>query len=99
MPEEIEANIIKTPIHPSLIEPVMIAGAEREVAITLACMSVMVWMAGKDLISLGLSLGIWFAGIFLARLMAKVDSQLMKKVIRHLKYQDYYPGSETIDVE
>lgn len=97
MSNETAANIIKIPIHPSIIEPVMIAGAEREPVIMLGCMSVMVWMAGKDFVSLCLSLAIWFIGIFAARLMAKIDAQLIRTFIRHLRYQDYYPAAENIN--
>lgn len=97
--EESQSRIIKIPIHQSLVEPVMIAGAERELAITMATMACMVYLAGKDAVSLGISLGIWFVGIFFARLMAKVDAQLVKTLIRHLKHQDYYPATETFEAE
>lgn len=92
-------TIFKVPIHQSIVEPVMIAGAERELTIVLATMACMVYMAGKDLVSLGLALGIWFVGIFFARLMAKIDAQLVKTLIRHLKHQDYYPATEMLDAE
>ena len=98
MNEQIETNLIKIPIHQSLTEPVMIAGAERELAIMLAFMAVSVWLAGKDLISFFLSLGIWFVGIFFARLAAQIDPQLIRTLIRYFQFhQDFYPATEKLD--
>ena len=85
------------PIHQSLINPVLYAGAERELTIVIAFSSLIIWIAGKDFVSVILALAFWFIGILLARMAAHVDPQLTKILIRHLRYQDYYPATEKID--
>ncbi len=99
MSENSEQSIVRMPIRQSLTEPVMIAGAERELVLLLAFASLMIWICGKDFLSLVIAFSVWFVGIFFGRLMAKVDSRMIKKTILHLKLQDYYPANEPITKE
>ncbi len=82
-------------IHQSLVQPVLVAGAERELIILIGFTSAIVWVAGKDINSLILSGIIWLIGSILAREAAKIDPQLTKIFFRHIKYRDYYPAGET----
>tara|TARA_B100000745_G_C19982042_1_gene332703 strand:+ start:240 stop:545 length:306 start_codon:yes stop_codon:yes gene_type:complete len=88
---------ITVPIHQALINPVLYAGAERELTIIIAFSSLIIWIAGKDFVSVILAIAFWFIGILLARMAAYVDPQLTKIIIRHLRYQDYYPATEKLD--
>ena len=83
-------------IHQSLVRPVLIAGAEREMAILIGICAVLVWIAGKDFSSFILALAIWFIGIFFARQAAKSDGQMVKIFMRHIKYQEFYPATENV---
>lgn len=92
--EEANQNVIE--IHQSLVRPVLIAGAERELAILIGMCSVLVWIAGKDFSSFILALAIWFFGIYAARQVAKTDGQMVKIFIRHIKYQEFYSATEKV---
>lgn len=86
----------KLSIHQSLVQPVLVAGAEREIAILLGVLSLMIWIAGKDVLSIVIAILVWGVGIFLARIGAKKDPQFIKVFLKHIKYQDFYPATEYI---
>jgi len=88
---------ITVPFHQSLIKPVLYAGAEREMTIMMVFSSIIIWIVGKDLVSLIMAGLLWFIGMFLARMAAFIDPQLTKIFIRHMRYQDYYPATEKLD--
>jgi len=84
-------------IHRSLIQPILLAGAERPLAIAN-------WITAAALIFGG---GLhWYTvamGTFLLTLghwalvqAAKFDPQLSQVYVRHIRYQDYYPARALI---
>lgn len=80
-------------IHQSLTRPILLAGAERQLAIAN-------WITAAALI-LGCGLH-WYTiamGIFLVTVghwalvqAARFDPQLSQVYVRHVRYQDYYPA-------
>jgi type IV secretion system protein VirB3/type IV secretion system protein VirB4 len=85
------------PFHQSLIKPVLYAGAERELTIMLAFSALIIWIVGKDLVSIIAAGLFWLIGIFLAQMAAFIDPQLTRIFIRHLRYQDHYPATERLE--
>jgi len=86
-----------TPIHQSLVRPILLAGAERPLAIAN-------WITAAALIFGG---GLhWYTvamGAFLLNVghwalvqAAKFDPQLSQVYVRHIRYQDYYPARAPI---
>jgi len=84
-------------IHRSLTQPILLAGAERPLAIAN-------WITAAALIFGG---GLhWYTvamGTFLLTLghwalvqAAKFDPQLSQVYVRHIRYQDYYPARAPI---
>lgn len=79
-----------TPIHQSLVRPILLAGAERPLAIAN-------WITAAALI---LGAGTWYTvalGILLATIghamlvhAAKIDPQFSRVCIRQFRYQDRY---------
>jgi type IV secretion system protein VirB3 len=74
------------PIHRSLIEPIMMAGAPRGIAI----------LNGTIAAAVGLGLQMWAAGIVLLLLghaaavyAAKKDPKFVEVGVRHLKHKAY----------
>jgi len=74
------------PVHRSLTEPIMMAGAPRGVAI----------LNGTIAAAVGLGLQMWVAGIVLwmigqgaAVYAAKKDPKFLEVGVRHLKHQGY----------
>src|SRR5579863_1130771 len=84
-------------VHQSLIRPVLLAGAERPLAIAN-------WITAAALIFGG---GLHWYTVALGGLLitvghwglvqaAKFDPQLSQVYIRHIRYQDYYPARAPI---
>jgi len=92
-----ESDVVKVPLHESVTQPVLIAGGERELVIPITFMAAITWVAGKDLLSIGLAIGIWIVGSLIARSAAKEDAQRTKIFLRHVKYQAFYPATEKTD--
>jgi type IV secretion system protein VirB3 len=84
-------------IHQSLTQPILLAGAERSLAIAN-------WITAAALIfGGGLHLYTVVMGVFLVTVghwaliqAAKFDSQLSQVYIRHIRYQDHYPARASI---
>ena len=85
-------------IHQSLTRPILLAGAERPLALAN-------WITAAAL-TLGAGLH-WYTiamGVFLLTLghwalvqAAKFDPQLSRVYVRHIRYQDCYPARASID--
>lgn len=88
---------IKIPLYKALTQPILIAGAERELSILIGFMAAIVWVAGKDFLSFVLAISIWLIGNAIARAATKEESQRIKIFARHIKYNNYYPATEKID--
>lgn len=86
----------RTPIHPALVQPVLVGGAEREYTLLIALMAVMIWVAGKSLLAALLAVLIWVIGMGIGRVMAKKDPQGFSILLRHVKYTEYYPAAEKL---
>ncbi len=83
-------------IHPSLVQAVLIAGAEREYTIMIGLVSVLLWIAGKSILAFVLAVLTWVIGMAIGRFAAKKDPQAMKIWLRHLRYHDAYQASERV---
>jgi len=92
-----ELESVKVPLHESVTQPVLIAGGERELIIPIAFMAAITWVAGKDLLAIGLAIAIWIIGSLIAREAAKEDAQRTKIFLRHVKYQAFYPATEKLN--
>ena len=86
-----------TPLLQSLTKPILILGGERENVILLACISLSLCAAGRDIVSLILALLIWSVGIVVSKLTAKVDPWATKIFLRALLYHDFYYAREKIN--
>lgn len=79
--------------YPSLIRPVLLAGAERELVIPLGVVvGALVLGIGPQLLSLALSAGLIFVVLPLLRMAARVDAQMRMVYVRHRTYQSHYPA-------
>lgn len=81
------------PIHKSLQRFVLIAGADRELVIMNAGISLGIIISSK------FSLYGWVIGGLLGIvihlglvIIAKIDPQMREVYLRHIQYQDYYPA-------
>ena len=84
-------------IHQSLVRPVLLAGAERSLAIAN-------WIAAAALIlggglhwyTIGAGAFLLSGGHWLLVQAAKFDPQLSRVYLRHIGYQDYYPAQASV---
>ncbi|OEU68040.1 MULTISPECIES: conjugal transfer protein TrbD [Maridesulfovibrio] len=83
------------PIHRSLHKPSMVMGAERELVMFSALISILVGIGGFTLLSALAGLIFWMVTIFILRQMAKSDPQMSKVWWKHHKQQDYYSARAT----
>lgn len=82
--------LIKVPIRQSLIRPQHLAGAERELTLTVIMTSialVFIALSWPAAIAGGL---IFFVGMHIARRMAKADPQMTQVYRRHIRYRAFY---------
>ncbi|MCP3962338.1 MAG: conjugal transfer protein TrbD [bacterium] len=84
---------LKTPLHPSLVRPILLAGAERElVLINAVVIAVLVLGIGPHPLSLltaALLATVGHSGLVLA---ARYDSQMWRVYSRHVVHRTYYPA-------
>src|SRR5258708_9589407 len=86
-----------TPLLQSLTKPILLLGGERENVILLACLSLGLCTAGRDLVSLILAIIIWTVGIIASKLTAKIDPWATKVFLRSLLYRDFYTARGKIN--
>ncbi len=82
----------RTPIHQSLVRPILLAGAERRLAIlNWLIMAALVFGVGLHLYTLAFAALLGTVGHWGLRQAAKFDPQLSEVYVRHLHYQRLYP--------
>jgi type IV secretion system protein TrbD len=82
----------RTPIHQSLVRPILLAGAERRLAIlNWLIMAALIFGVGLHLYTLALAALLGTVGHWGLRQAAKFDPQLSEVYVRHLHYQRFYP--------
>ena len=88
-------------IHPALVRPVLLAGAERIITICwmgfCACVIAAAIPAGLVSWRFGISLAaviiLWIVGMGFFRNFAKYDAQGFGIYWRHIKYRAFYPAT------
>ena len=83
----------ETPIHASLVRPILLGGAERElVLINLLAIVVLLLGVGPHPITFLLAALLGSAGHSLLLIAARFDPQMWRVYARHLLYQPFYPA-------
>lgn len=79
--------------YPSLVRPILVAGAERAVVLPLGiAVGALVLGIGPKLLSLALAAGLIFGVLPLLRAAARTDPQMFAVYVRHRTYQPVYPA-------
>lgn len=80
------------PLRQSLHKHTTVLGAERDLVMLSALVSLLAGIGGMTLVA-GIAAAIfWGCAVFVLRLMAKADPILSKVWFRHVKQQDFYPA-------
>lgn len=75
------------PLHRALVEPILLAGVPRGLAIMIATLAAAL---GLGLQMWGTGLVIWLAGHSMAALATRRDSQIAPVLIRHMRQSGYW---------
>lgn len=87
-----------TTIHPSLVRPILLAGAERElVLVNILAIVVLVLGVGPHPLTILLALFLGSIGHSVLVFAARFDSQMWRVYARHVVYQSFYPARGTFD--
>jgi type IV secretory pathway TrbD component len=86
-----------TPLFQCFTRPMLMMGGERENIIIITCLSLMLWTAGRDVLSGALALVVFGVGFFVSKIAAKNDPWATKVYINSLQYQDFYPAREKVN--
>ncbi|MEA4896362.1 MAG: conjugal transfer protein TrbD [Desulfovibrio sp.] len=84
------------PIHQSLHRHNHVMGAEREIALSILLIAMLVGVGGMTWLSALAASVFYLVGIMVARRMAKADPLMSKVWMRHIKQQLYYPAKSSI---
>ena len=84
------------PIHLSLHRHNHVMGAEREIALSILLIAMLVGVGGMTWLSALAASVFYLVGIMVARRMAKADPLMSKVWMRHIKQQLYYPAKSSI---
>ena len=83
----------RAPIHPSLIRPLLLAGAERElVLVNGTLIAALLFGVGFHWVSLTIAGLLATGGHWALTRAAKYDPRLSRIYVRHVRYQPYYPA-------
>lgn len=89
---------LATPIHASLIRPVLLAGAERElVLVNVILIVVLVLGVGPHPLTFLLAVLMGTLGHTALVFAARFDPQMWKVYARHVTYQPFYPARARFD--
>lgn len=83
----------RAPIHTSLIRPLLLAGAERELVLVNGTMiAALIFGVGFHWMSLTIAAVLATVGHWGLTRAAKFDPRLSRIYVRHVRYQGYYPA-------
>ncbi len=84
---------LETPLHPSLVRPILLGGAERElVLINAILIAVLLLGIGPHLLTFLTAALLATAGHSILVLAASYDPQMWRVYSRHLAYSTFYPA-------
>ena len=84
-------------IHQSLTRPILLAGAERPLAISnWITAAALIFGGGLHWYTVALGTFLLTVGHWALVQAAKFDPQLSQVYVRHIRYQDYYPARAPI---
>ena len=85
-------SVPPAPVYRSLTRPMLVMGCERELILSAALMAGFLVVVIKTWASVIAGILLWLIAAAALAKLAKVDAQMSKVYLRHLKYQQYYPS-------
>lgn len=83
------------PIHRVGNRHNLFMGGDRELVMFSGLLAFALIFTAQAWVAIAFGLTLWFASLFLFRLMAKADPQMRSVYLRHRRYNAYYPPRST----
>lgn len=83
------------PIRRAGNRPSLFMGGDRELVMFSGLLAAILVFASQDWLALFVGIVLWFASLWLLRLMAKADPKLRFVYLRQRRYKPYYPARAT----
>jgi type IV secretion system protein TrbD len=81
-----------TSVRQSLLRPMLLLGAERELIIVSGMIAAMLMFSLGRIVAVVSGVVLWFVSLLIFQRMAKYDPQLSRVFIRHVNKRVYYPA-------
>ena len=79
-------------IHLSLIRPILLLGAERELVLLSGVVAAILVMSLQRVVFTVIGVVVWITSVALLQRAAKADPQLSRVYLRQTRYRGYYPA-------
>jgi type IV secretion system protein TrbD len=83
-------------IHTSLIRPILLMGAERELVLISAIIAAVLVMSLERIIFAIVGVVFWSVGLAALQRGAKADPQFSRVYLRHARYRAYYAAQSRV---
>ena len=70
-------------------------GGDRELVMFSGLLAFALIFSAQELRATVVGLVLWFAALFILRVMAKADAKMRPVYLRHRRYKSYYPARST----
>lgn len=84
------------PVHVSLIRPILLMGAERELLLSSAIIAAVLVMSLERLVFTIAGIIFWCMSLALLQRAAKADPQFSRVYLRHVRYRAYYAAQSRV---
>ena len=85
----------RVPIRRAGNRPNLFLGGDRELVMFSGLLAFALIFSAQEWRAAAYGVGLWMAGLFLFRLMAKADPRMRQVYMRHRRYKPYYPSRST----
>jgi type IV secretion system protein TrbD len=83
-------------IHRSLIRPILLMGAERELVLITGIIAAVLVLSLQRPLFVAVGVALWIVGLAALQRAAKVDPQISRVYLRHLRYRPYYAAQSCV---
>jgi len=90
-----DTSLRAIPIHRAGNRENLFLGGDRELVMLAGLFAAGLIFPAQDLRATAFGIALWFAALFVLRLMAKSDPKLRYVYLRHWRYQHFYPARST----
>ncbi len=84
------------PIHLSLIRPILLMGAERELALVSGIIAAVLVMSLGRIVFTIAGVVFWSLSLAVLQKAAKADPQFSRVYLRHTRYRAYYAAQSSV---